>query len=64
MTRPAGLLALAALLGLCACGDSYSSGGMTSEAPIALEGGSWEGTPMDPTTSSEKVRVLAFFMPT
>lgn len=64
MTRPAGLLALLALLGLCACGDSYSSGGATSEAPIALEGGTWEGTAMDPTQSSDKVRVLAFFKPT
>ena len=37
---------------------------MNALPPIALEGGTWEGTAMDPTQSSDKVRVLAFFKPT
>lgn len=61
MTSFTRLLAPLALLVLAACGDP---GGMTSSAPIPLEGGTWAGTPMDPTQPSDKVRVISFFRPT
>ena len=56
-------LALCALLGLAACGDKASYDSASGASPIALTGAGWEGTPVDPLQSSDKVRVVAFFKP-
>lgn len=62
------ILSMALVLGLGvlvgACGDKADTGGASGSTGIALEGAAWDGgTGIDPTTKSDKVRVIQFFAP-
>ncbi len=55
-------LALCAALTLAACGGKSEA--PTGEPAAALQGAGWDGGEgLDPTQSSDKVRVIAFFEP-
>lgn len=60
-------LGAAALLGACGDGEDKpadTGGGNGGGGGVALAGGGWDGgAGLDPTKSSDKVRVVAFFKP-